>query len=240
VSFATGINERGQVVGASGPCVSPNYLATGVLPPRGVIWERGQATDLGNLGGTQFTLPFAISSRGQVVGQSDLRGDVVFHGFLWQKVDTWQKGLMTDLGVLPGDVASFAFGLNDLGQVVGGSLDPNGNFRAYLWQNGVMTDLNTLVKPGSTSLYLVFGNDINSSGEIAAYAFNPSNGEFRAALLIPCDEQHASSEGCAASLGGATAASTAYSTHPPGSICLRGLARCFSSVSAMAASEFTR
>jgi hypothetical protein len=46
----------------------------------------------------------------------------------------------------------------------------------------------TLVKPGSTSLYLVFGNDINSHGEIAAYAFDQSNGQFHAALAIPCDE----------------------------------------------------
>ena len=59
-----------------------------------------------------------------------------------------------------------------------------------------MTDLNTLVKPGSTPLYLFFGNDINSRGEIATYAFNSRNGEFRAAVAIPCDEEHAGDEGC--------------------------------------------
>lgn len=35
-----------------------------------------------------------------------------------------------------------------------------------------MVDVNTLVKPGSTPLYLIFGNDINSRGEIATYAFS--------------------------------------------------------------------
>jgi probable HAF family extracellular repeat protein len=217
---AASVNSLSQVAGwaenstRDPTCVPPQVLdyeavvwgpTVGEIHALPLIWEHGHATDLGNLGGAQFTLPFAINSKGQVVGQSDLLGDATFHGFIWQKEDTWPKGLMTDLGALPGDIASFAFGLNDLGQVVGGSLAPNGNFRAYLWQNGLMKDLNTLVKPGSTSLYLVFGNDINASGEIAAYASNPSNGEFRAALLIPCDEQHASYEGCADGSKGATA-----------------------------------
>jgi probable HAF family extracellular repeat protein len=66
-------------------------------------------------------------------------------------------------------------------QVVGGSCTQSFNCRAFLWQNGVMIDLNTLVKASSTSLYLVFGNDINSRGEIAVFAFDQSNGEFHAA-----------------------------------------------------------
>jgi hypothetical protein len=59
-----------------------------------------------------------------------------------------------------------------------------------------MIDLNTLVKPGSTPLHLFFGNDINSRGEIAFYAFDQSNGEFHAAMGIPCDANHAGVEGC--------------------------------------------
>jgi hypothetical protein len=59
-----------------------------------------------------------------------------------------------------------------------------------------MTDLNTLVKLGSTPLYLFFGNDINSRGEIAAYAFDQSTGEFHAAVGVPCDAHHADVEGC--------------------------------------------
>ena len=54
-----------------------------------------------------------------------------------------------------------------------------------------MIDLNTLVKASSTSLYLVFGNDINSRGEIASFAFDQSNGGFHAALTIPRDGEHA-------------------------------------------------
>jgi probable HAF family extracellular repeat protein len=206
-SWATGINDREQVVGLSGNCVSPNFNATGVVPHHGVIWQNGTVTDLGNLGGTQINFPWAINSKGQVVGQSTIAGDMTVHTFLWQ------KGVMTDLGVVPGDIGSFAFGLNDRGEVVGGSFDQN-TARAFIWQDGVMTDLNTLVKPGSTPLYLVSGNDINSQGEIAAFALNPSNGEFRAALVIPCDKEHADNEGCEDGDQGTTAALSATSARP--------------------------
>ena len=127
------------------------------------------------------------------MGQSDLAGDSTLHAFTWTKEDGMQ-----DIGTLPGDTASAAFGTNDLDQVVGGScVDATFNScRAFLWQDGVMTDLNTLVKPGSTPLYLVFGNDINSRGEIAFYTFDQNNGEFHAAMGIPCDAHHADVEGC--------------------------------------------
>ena len=201
VSLAAVINERGQVVGQSGPCVSLNGLFAGVFLPRGVIWEQGHATNLGNLGGAQATFPYAINNGGQVVGQSNLTGDVVFHAFLWR------KGVMADLGVLPGDVNSIAFWLNDPGQAVGVSYGPNfSTMRAFLWQNGAMTDLNTRVRPGSTSLYLLWGNSINSGGEISGGAFNPSNGELRAFLAIPCDAGHAGDKGCRGGPQGAAAA----------------------------------
>jgi probable HAF family extracellular repeat protein len=205
VSLAADINERGQVVGQSGPCISPGELFNVILP-RGVIWDKGRATNLGSLGGTQGTFPYDINNAGQVAGQSNLAGDAAFHAFLWQ------NGVMADLGVLPGDVDSAAFALNDLGQAVGGSFGPNfSTVRAFLWQNGVMTDLNTLVKPGSTSLYLVYGNNINSRGEIAGQAFNPSNGEYRAVLLIPCDAGHADDKRCAG--GSVATAASAQNTH---------------------------
>jgi probable HAF family extracellular repeat protein len=210
VSLAAVINERGQVAGQSGPCINPNGFLNGVFLPHGVIWDQGRTISLGSLGGTQATFPYNINNRGQVVGQSNLTGDVVFHAFLWQ------KGVMADLGVLPGDADSAAFGVNDLGQAVGWSVGPNfSTLRAFLWQNGVMTDLNTRLKPGSTSLYLLVGNGINSRGEIAGQAFNPTTGEFLAFVAIPCDEEHAEDKDCSGESTGATAASAVNTTHPP-------------------------
>lgn len=151
ISAAIGINDRQQVVGVSGLCSDPT--------PRGVLWQDGTVTDLGNLGGVLNTTPWAINSQGFVVGQSDLTGDNTVHAFTWTKDDG-----MHDIGTLPGDSASLAFGTNDKGQVTGGScVDITlSNCRAFLWRNGVMVDLNSLVPAGSTPLYLFFGNDINS------------------------------------------------------------------------------
>jgi len=93
---------------------------------------------LGPFGNT----PLYISNQGQVLGLSALRGDKTFHAFLWTKAAGMQ-----DLQTLPGDVASVGLGINASGEAVGLSLDAFGSPRAFLWQNGVMTDLNTLI-PG--------------------------------------------------------------------------------------------
>lgn len=192
VAAATGINDNGLVIGQSGVCSNSSL--------HGVVWQEGIPTDLGNLGGFLNTAPTSINSRGQVVGNSDLVGDIPFsfHTFLWTK----DSG-MRDLGTLPGDTFSGPFGINDEGDVVGGSCGAGPPVepavfpcRAFLWQQGVMTDLNSLVTPGSTPLFLIFGNDINSRGEIAAYALDQNTGEFRAALVMPCDEQHTAISAC--------------------------------------------
>ena len=45
--------------------------------------------------------------------------------------------------------------------------------RAFLYENGVMTDLNSLVQPDS-SLDLLLANDINDRDEIVALALIPT------------------------------------------------------------------
>jgi probable HAF family extracellular repeat protein len=173
IAGAAAINDRGQVVGTSGACMSPSPLAHAVL------WQNGSATNLGSLGGALNNTAFAINNQGQIVGQSDLPGDTTAHAFLWTN-----GGGMQDLGTLSGDLSSVAFGINSKGQVVGNSCDASGNCRAFLWENGVMTDLNTLVCPG-TSLYLTTGNDINAEGEIAGEAYDPNTGDTPAFLVVP-------------------------------------------------------
>jgi probable HAF family extracellular repeat protein len=175
---ATAINNQGQVVGISGIC---GTAVGGATATHAVLWENGSPIDMGNLGGVAWNTPTAINNHGVVVGFSDLPGDSAaspnYHAFIWTKA-----GGMTDLGTLPGDSFSVAWGINEKGQVAGQSIDASGASRAFIWQNGVMTDLNTLVE---SPLSLVYANDINDSGEIAGGAYNAATGNSPAFLAVP-------------------------------------------------------
>jgi probable HAF family extracellular repeat protein len=84
---------------------------------------------------------------------------------------------MTDLGTLPGGSSSGAFGINDNGQVVGGSDTSNGEGQAFLYANGTMTDLGTL--PGWSGSW-AYG--INDSGQVVGYYDTTSSGSNHAFL----------------------------------------------------------
>ena len=177
------INDNGEVVGGSGTCATfnSNFLYN-LVPVHALRWERGKATDLGNLGGQTGqaggNIAYDINNQGQVVGNSDLPGDATFHAFLWTK-----RTGMQDLGTVFGDVASVSISINDAGSVVGASLDANFNPRAFLWKKGVMTDLNTLIA-GDSPLYLLTGCSINSRGEITGLGLT-STGEIHTYLASP-------------------------------------------------------
>jgi probable HAF family extracellular repeat protein len=180
-SAATAINDWSQVVGISGLC---SNAIGGLSAQHAVLWEHGVPTEIPNLGGKAWNTPTAINNRGQVVGFSDLPNDDPahpnYHAFLWTK-----EGGIKDLGVLPGDTRSIAWGINDRGQVVGQSTHP-GSRRAFIYENGVMTELQTLMPPGSPLLQ--YANDINNRGEIVGGAFDPSTNEAPAFKAIPQDD----------------------------------------------------
>jgi probable HAF family extracellular repeat protein len=174
------INNEGDTVGASGSCApyDPRY-ALPLQPRHALLWRQGvRPIDLGNLGGELENAAFAINDRGQIVGASDLLGDMYQHAFFWH------NGHMTDLGTLPGDVVSAAVAINNKGQVTGVSIDASRqNLRAFLWQNGVITDLNSLIPPNSP-LYLLHGFGINSRGQIVGFG-QTSTGDVHAFLATP-------------------------------------------------------
>ena len=177
------INDNGQVVGGSGICATfnTNFLYN-LVPVHALLWEKGKATDLGNLGGKTGqaggNIAYDINHQGEVVGNSDLPGDTTFHAFLWTKTTRMQ-----DLGTLSGDVASVSISINDASSVVGASLDAKFNPRAFLWEKGEMTDLNTLIA-GHSPLYLLTGCSINSRGEITGLG-QTSTGEIHTYLARP-------------------------------------------------------
>jgi probable HAF family extracellular repeat protein len=168
---ATGINDREQVIGISGICQNAvgNQSAAHAL-----LWQNGTPMNLGNLGGTAWNTPMALNNNGLIVGFSDLTGDQNganpnFHAFSWM-----QPGPMQDLGTLSGDAISEALGVNEQAQIVGVSFAAGfSNPRAFIYENGAMTDLNTLAP--DSPLYLQVAQDINNSGVIAGMGCVPGN-----------------------------------------------------------------
>ncbi len=189
---ATAINQSGEVAGISGIC---DGAIGGATAEHMVVWWDGRVFHLlPTLGGSYWNTPMDINDRGDVAGFSDLAGDSPtapnFNAFFWsaRSFDCGGKvidGGTCDLGVATGDSVSEALGVNDLDQVVGasfGAADPAG--RAFIWQNGTMTDLNTLVAPG-TSLFLTDAQEINDQGVITGQAFDPATGAFVAFEAVP-------------------------------------------------------
>lgn len=163
-SAATAINERGQVVGISGEC----DVAVGRFSARhAVLWDNGRVTRIPDLGGTSWHTPMAINEQGDVVGFSnpadprDLAGEFIARAFLWTR-----RGGIVDIGRLPGDSTSQALGINIWGQVVGFSTGGAAGSRGFLYQNGVLTNINELLEPGFPDSILTVSH-INDLGVIS-------------------------------------------------------------------------
>jgi probable HAF family extracellular repeat protein len=185
---AAAINAKGEIAGASGTCAAFNPNSGLYLTENhAVVWQDGKAIDLGNLGPNGLpgagNHACAINNRGEAVGHVSSQASTV--AFLW----TREKGIQ-GLGTVAGDLASFALGINDDGAVVGQSVSADfSTFRAFLWEKGVMTDLNTLVAVNPGKLNLILGESINSGGEIIGLAMDGA-GEFHGFMAIPKPAGH--------------------------------------------------
>jgi probable HAF family extracellular repeat protein len=171
-SAATAINNRGVAVGISGICEN----AVGdQSAEHAVVWQNGQPIDIGNIGGNAWNTPTAINDRGVVVGFAEVP-DGNLHAFVWTS-----RGGMRDLGTLPGDTTSYAYALNEQGQIVGQSIGQNGS-RAVIWENGHIADISAVA---GGSLTLLYGNDIDDRGRIVGQAYDSSTGDSPAFLAVP-------------------------------------------------------
>ena len=81
-------------------------------------------------------------------------------------------------------LTALGWALTTWATAVGVSFDENGNPRAFLRKNGVLTDLNTLI-PADSPLYLLFAHGINSRGEIVGFGVDGA-GDVHAFLATPC------------------------------------------------------
>jgi probable HAF family extracellular repeat protein len=194
-TVAADLNNKGQVVGESD--------RTGDQSAPAFLWEHGSIRELGGSFGGDFAGALAMNDQGAIVGFGYLAGNATFHAALWNTVHN-----ITDLGVLGDDQCSYAAGINLHGQIVGSSIpvcdsDPS-TFRAFLWEDGSLFDLNSLV-PSNSPLYLQVVQNINERGEIAGTGADVSGNQY-AFLLIPCDENHPDVDGCDYSMMEANAA----------------------------------
>ncbi len=184
-SGAHAVNSNGQVTG---------YIARDFRSVNGTyrafLYGDGVYTDLGTLGGVRSE-GYAINASGQVVGASDGRA------FLYS------EGAMIDLGTGADysgltDPDYAAYGINSAGQIVGTfsytatkrtSAEPSFlqpppySTRAWLYSDGVMHDLASLLDPADGNWDIISVAGINDAGQIAATGWGPSG--LHALLLTP-------------------------------------------------------
>ena len=175
--FVQGMNDRGHAVGSSGTCTS---MAT-----HAVLWKNDTAFQLADLG-QDGNAAYAINDHDQVVGYVSSGTTIV--AALWQN---GAHGAVTNLGILPGDGAAFATGINNRRQVVGSTFSSIGWTRGFIWQDDVMTDLNTLIRKDS-NLLIIAASNINERGQISGMAMvqaGPNAGKIHAILLTPVNER---------------------------------------------------
>jgi probable HAF family extracellular repeat protein len=160
-SYVTGINNRGQAVGAS-------QNADGTAVP--VIWESGAVRPLDVPPRTVSGVALAINDAGIAVGVVQLDD----HWFGEQRAVLWTRGVVQDLG--PEFVAwsggfSSALAINNRGQIVG----QIGTGDAYLWERGRWQVLGTLGGNGAIA------RAINDRGQVVGTS-QTADGRYRAFL----------------------------------------------------------
>ena len=169
-SIAYDINTQGRIAGAAAEASGTQWAT---------LWIDGTPRKLDALPGATSSAARAINDQDQAI----LWNYGVAHAALWD------DGSVIDLGTFGGS-QSWAYGLNNLGQVVGWADLPSGIYHAFLWGDlngngggdpGEMQDLGTLGGQFSSA----YG--INDSGVIVGYA-QDALGRWEAVRWVPVPE----------------------------------------------------
>lgn len=165
-SLGESINNSGQVVGSE----TNGYQ-------QAVLWNGGEKTILSN-----NSMAMSINNAGQIVGMSM---EITTGEILGNPATLWTGTEAIYLGYL-GGTQSLGMDINDRGQVVGYSfLAGNSTPHAFLWDEGVMLDLNDFLDTPTKEQgwVLKIARAINNGGWIVGDASNNLTGETHAFLL---------------------------------------------------------
>lgn len=172
-----------QLPGGGSPACGPRFPTNGGLFAGGGAAffyditdtsapDRGNLHLLPSLGG-DLTIPRAANAEGQVVGTSAVRdvpdrrsgAEKVLRAFIWSDLEG-----MTELPSLAGGYTE-ALAVSESGLVVGTSLDADGRQSGFVWEQGLILNLNDLL-PGDSSWHIVSATEIRSDGSLLAWAQN--------------------------------------------------------------------
>jgi probable HAF family extracellular repeat protein len=175
--YALQSNKAGQVVG---------WVTNTVIGQLGGFWNNDAAhtvTALQPIAGGYHSIAWAINDLGMAAGESNAPG-VWTHAAMWLNDAAHTP---VDLGALPGDTVSTAQGINNAGQVIGvsagGDQFPFTGQRAFLYQDGAMAQLDTLIDPADGFWTIASTVAINNAGQILVGA--TSNGRQAMLVLTP-------------------------------------------------------
>ena len=184
---ATAINNKGQIVGISGRCDQAVGRHTA---KHAVLWDNGSVSNLGNLGAEVWITPMSINQHGVIVGfgattSDDLDGNFL-RAFIWTNAEGIKR---IDPLPLAGHIYSQANAINERGQVVGISCTLAGDCLGWVWENGVLRNLNDpdILAPGFNGV-IINAQDINDEGQITGRAFDPATGDIKTFVAVPVEE----------------------------------------------------
>ncbi len=159
-SSATHINDDGEVFGWSS--------ASGGGSLRPFMWKSGLMTEWGNLCQSYYcyVLPLGFNDLGNIVG--NYSSDAANFSFVWR------DNVLTDLGLLPESTWCDPHGINNRGQVVGQCIVSPYLSRAFIWENGIMSDMGSIGGNQEISANQSRANGINDAGQVVGYSYYSS------------------------------------------------------------------
>jgi probable HAF family extracellular repeat protein len=154
---------------AFGSALNDNGHMTGDLPQGGggnhaFFWDGTTLQDIHALGNK--SVPTKINDADEIVGWFQTSA-------IPQKAFRWKSGIMTDLGTFGGP-ESTAFGINQVGQVVGSAETPNLNDRAFIWTDldgDSISDSGEMVQLPDMGLSSA-ANGVNDAGAATGFVLN--------------------------------------------------------------------